>query len=57
MTDIHGDWRRAELVLANAVTTKTIWRSRYGRRKAVMIATAAATTMVGRMVGEEDEVS
>ena len=57
MTDIHGDWRRVELVLANAVTTKTIWRSRYSRRKAVMIATAAAATMVGRMVGEEDEVS
>ena len=44
-------------MLANAVTTKTIWRSRYGRRKGVIIATAAAATMVGRMVGEEDEVS
>ena len=44
-------------MLANAVTTKTIWRSRYGRRRAVMIVTAAAATMGGRMVGEEDEVS
>ena len=49
--DIHGEWRRTELVLAAAVATKVIWRSRYGRGRA-----AAATTMVGRMAGKEDEV-
>ena len=55
--DIHGEWRRIELVLAVAVTTKAIWRSRYGKGRAVvMIMTATAATMVGRMAGMKDEV-
>ena len=43
-------------MLANAVTTKTIWRSPYDRRRAVMIVTVVEATMVGRMAGKEDEV-
>ena len=43
-------------MLADAVTTKAIWRSHYGRRRAVMIVMAAAATMVDRMAGKEDEV-
>ena len=43
-------------MLADAVTTKAIWRSRYGRRRAVMIVMATAATMVDRMVGKKDEV-
>ena len=54
--DIHGEWRRTELALAAAVATKAIWRSRYGRGRALMIVTATAATMVGRMALKEDEV-
>ena len=43
-------------MLVDAVTTKAIWSSCYGRRRAVMIVMAAATIMVDRMVGKEDEV-
>ena len=32
------------------------WRSRYGRGRVVMIVTAIAATMVGRMARKEDEV-
>nr|POE92199.1 hypothetical protein CFP56_27596 [Quercus suber] len=49
--DIHGEWQRTKLVLAAAVATKAIWRSRYGRGRV-----AVAATMVGRMAGKEDEV-
>ena len=49
--DIHGEWRRTELVLAAAVAMNAIWRSCYGRGRA-----AVAATMVGRMAGKEDEV-
>ena len=49
--DIYGEWRRTELVLATAVATKAIWRSRYGKGRV-----AVAATMVGRMAGKEDEV-
>ena len=49
--DIHGEWRRTELVLATVVAMKAIWRSHYGRGRA-----AVAATMVGRMAGKEDEV-
>ena len=49
--DIHGEWRRTELVLAAAVAMKAIWRSCYGRGRA-----AVAATMVGRMAGKEEEV-
>ena len=49
--DIHGEWRRTELVLAAAVAMKAIWRSHYGRGRAVV-----AATMVERMAGKEDEV-
>ena len=48
--DIHGEWRRTELVLAAAVSMKAIWRNRYSRGRA-----AVAATMVGRMAGKEDE--
>ena len=41
---------------ANAVTTKAIWRSWYNRRRSMMIVTATAATIVGRMVGRENEV-
>ena len=55
--DIHGEWRRIELVLAAAVATKAIWRSRYGKGRAVvMIVMTDAATMVRRMAGMEDEV-
>ena len=37
------------LVLVAAVATKAIWRSRYGRGRAAVVA-----TMVGRMVGKEN---
>ena len=47
---------RIEPVLVDAMTTKAIWSSHYGRRRAVMIVMAAAATMVDRMVGKEDEV-
>ena len=43
-------------MLANAVTTKAIWRSWYSRRRSMMIVTATAATIVGRMVGRENEV-
>ena len=43
-------------MLAVALATKVIWRSRYGRGRVVMIVTAIAATMVGRMAGKEDEV-
>ena len=49
--DIHGEWRRTELVLAAAVAMKAIWRSRYSRGRA-----AVAATMVGRMAGKEEDV-
>ena len=49
--DIHGEWRRTELVLAATVAMKAIWRSCYGRGRA-----AVAATMVGRMAGKEEEV-
>ena len=49
--DIHGEWRRIELVLAVAMATKAIWRSRYDKGRA-----AVAATMVRRMAGKEDEV-
>ena len=45
-----------EPVLVDAVTTKAIWSSCYGRRRAVMIVMATAAIMVDRMVGKEDEV-
>ena len=41
---------------ANAMTTKAIWRSCYNRRRSVMIVTTTAATIVGRMVGRENEV-
>ena len=37
------------------MTTKAIWRSR-SRRRAVMIVTASAATIVERMVGKENDV-
>ena len=40
----------------NAVTTKAIWRSWYSRRRSVMVVTATVATIVGRMVGRENEV-
>ena len=43
-------------MLADAVTTKAIWRSRYNRRRTVMIVMATVATMVDRMVGKKDEV-
>ena len=49
--DIHGEWRRTELVLATAVAMKAIQRTHFGRGRAVV-----AATMVGRMAGKEDEV-
>ena len=49
--DIHGEWRRTELVLAATVAMKAIWGSHYGRGRAIV-----AATMVGRMAGKEDEV-
>ena len=38
-------------MLAAVVAMKAIWRSRYGRGRATVVA-----TMVGRMAGKEDEV-
>ena len=38
-------------MLAVVVAMKAIWRSRYGRGRATVVA-----TMVGRMAGKEDEV-
>ena len=43
-------------MLADAVTRKASWRSRYDKRRAVMIVMATAATMVDRMVGKKDEV-
>ena len=43
-------------MLAIALAMKVIWRSRYGRGRVVMIVTAIAATMVGRMARKEDEV-
>ena len=49
--DIHGEWRRTELVLAAAVAMKAIWRSHYDKGRVTV-----AATKVGRMARKEDEV-